>query len=77
MQKTVYISNSRDYTEQNDINENKYLVYVNKLLEEGWKVSQMDPHTVEVDPKLESYLHKETFVSFVVLEKTDKADHAQ
>lgn len=45
--------------------------------EEGWKVSQMDPHTVEVDPKLESYLHKETFVSFVVLEKTDKADHAQ
>lgn len=77
MQKIVYISNSRDYTEQNDINENKYLIYINKLLAEGWKVAQMDPHTVEVDPKLESYLHKETFVSFVVLEKTDNIDYVE
>ena len=28
MQKVVYISNSRDYTEQNDINDNKYLTPV-------------------------------------------------
>ena len=72
MQKIVYISNSRDYTEQKDINENKYLVHVNKLLQEGWTISQMNPHTVEVDPKLENYLHKETFVSFVILEKSDE-----
>ena len=32
MQKVVYISNSRDYTEQNDINDNKYLVRLNKGL---------------------------------------------
>lgn len=69
MQKMVYISNSRDYTEQNDINENKYLVRINKLLEEGWTVSQMNPVVVAVDPKLENYLHKETLVSFVILEK--------
>ena len=71
MQKIVYISNSRDYTEQKDVNENKYLVRINKLLEEGWVVSQMVPHTVDVDPKLENFLHKETFVSFVILEKPE------
>ncbi len=68
VQKIVYISNSRDDTEEKDINENKYLMRINKLLEEGWTVSQMNPYTVEVDPKLENYLHKETFVSFVILE---------
>ena len=72
MQKIVYMSNSRDFTEQQDINDNKYLTRVNKLLEEGWTVSQMTPYTVEVDPKLENFLHKETFVSFVVLEKDIK-----
>ena len=68
MQKVVYISNSRDLTEQNDINENIYLKRINKLLEEGWVVSQMNTQTVDVDPKLENYLHKETLVSFVILE---------
>ena len=71
MQKVVYISNSRDLTEQNDINENIYLKRINKLLEEGWVVSQMNTQTVEVDPKLENYLHKETLVSFVILEKPE------
>ena len=71
MQKLVYISNSRDFTEQKDINDNIYLVRINKLLEEGWTILQMSPHTVEVDPKLENYLHKETYVSFVVLEKPE------
>lgn len=69
MQKVVYISNSRDFTEQTDINENKYLVRINKLLEEGWTIAQMNTQTVAVDPKLENYLHKETLVSFVILEK--------
>ena len=73
MQKIVYISNSRDYNESKDINENKYLIRINELLEEGWTVSQMNPHTVEVDPKLENYLHKETFVSFVILEKSEES----
>ena len=71
MQKVVYISNSRDFTEQNDINENIYLKRINKLLEEGWAVSQMNTQTVDVDPKLENYLHKETLVSFVILEKPE------
>ena len=71
MQKVVYISNSRDLTEQNDINENIYLKRINKLLEEGWVVSQMNTQTVDVDPKLENYLHKETPVSFVILEKPE------
>ena len=71
MQKVVYISNSRDVTEQTDVNRNQYLVHLNKLLEEGWVVSQMNTQTVEVDPKLEHYLHKETLVSFVILEKPD------
>ena len=72
MQKVVYISNSRDFTEPRDINENQYLLRINRLLAEGWTVSQMNPQTVEVDPKLEGYLHKETFVSFVLLEKPDE-----
>ena len=71
MQKVVYISNSRVLTEQNDINENIYLKRINKLLEEGWVVSQMNTQTVDVDPKLENYLHKETLVSFVILEKPE------
>ena len=71
MQKVVYISNSRDLTEQNDINENIYLKRINKLLEEGLFVSHMNTHTGDVDPKLENYLHKETLVSFVILEKPE------
>ena len=58
--------------EQNDINDNKYLVRINRLLEDGWVISQMNTQTVDVDPKLENYLHKETLVSFVILEKPDK-----
>ena len=29
MQKMVYLSNSRDYTEQGDVNENKYFARLN------------------------------------------------
>ena len=72
MQKVVYISNSRDFTEHKDVNDNQYLVRINKLLEDGWVISQMNIQTVDVDPKLENYLHKETLVSFVILEKPDK-----
>lgn len=72
MQKLVYLSNSRDYAEENDVNDNKYFVRINKLLEEGWVISQMATQTVDVDPKLENYLHKETLVSFVLLEKPEE-----
>jgi len=54
-----------------DINENKYLLRANELLEEGWTVAQMNPHVVDVDPKFENFLHEETFVSFVILEKPE------
>ena len=54
MQKVVYISNSRDYTEQNDINDNKYLTRINSLLQDGWVIAQMNTQTVAVDPKLKA-----------------------
>lgn len=72
MQRVVYISNSRDFTEQKDINDNQYLVRINQLLEDGWVISQMNTQTVDVDPRLENFLHKETLVSFVILEKREK-----
>ena len=42
---------------------------INKLLEDGWTVAQMNTQTVDVDPRLDGCLHKETLVSFVILEK--------
>lgn len=77
MQKVVYISNSRDLAEETDVNENKYLARINKLLEDGWTVAQMNTQTVDVDPRLDGCLHKETLVSFVILEKTNRAHTRQ
>ena len=73
MQKLVYLSNSRDYTEQGDINENKYFKRINGLLDQGWKVSHLTHHVVEIDSSVKP-LHKETFVAFVLLEKPDESD---
>lgn len=67
MQKIVYLSNSRDYTEQGNINENKYFTHVNNLLDEGWKVIHMTHNVLEVDPQ--NPTQKESFVAFVLLEK--------
>jgi len=71
MQKLVYLSNSRDYTEKGDINENKYFARINGLLDDGWKVSNMTYHVVEVDNS-QKPSHKETFVAFVLLERPDE-----
>lgn len=68
MQKIVYLSNSRDYTEQGNINENKYFKQINELLEQGWKVAHLTPNTVEIDNN-QNFEHKETFAAFVLLEK--------
>ena len=68
MQKLVYLSNSRDYTEQGNINENKYFSHINKLLDQGWTVSHVTQNIVEVDNN-QNPAHKETFVAFVLLEK--------
>ena len=70
IQKLVYLSNSRDYTEQGNINENKYFAHVNELLDQGWKVSHIAHNVVEVDS--DQPIHKETFVAFVLLEKQEK-----
>lgn len=69
MQKLVYLSNSRDYNEQGDINENKYFTHVNELLEKGWKVAHMthDVLTVVSDPQ--NLSQKESYVAFVLLER--------
>ncbi|MBQ8350354.1 MAG: hypothetical protein IJY19_12075 [Ruminococcus sp.] len=70
MQKLVYLSNSRDYTEQGNINENKYFTNVNKLLAEGWKVSHLTHDVLEIDSS-QNPAQKESFVAFVLLEKED------
>ena len=68
MQKLVYLSNSRDYTEQGNINENKYFTNINNLLEDGWKVSHITHDVVEIDDN-QNPSRKETFVAFVLLER--------
>ena len=70
MQKLVYLSNSRDYTEQGDINENKYFIHINELLGQGWKVAHMTPTEIAVDDR-ENPAHLETYVAFVLLERPD------
>ena len=68
MQKLVYLSNSRDYTEQGDINDNKYFKHINELLDQGWTVSHVTQNVVEVDSNQQP-AHRETIVAFVLLEK--------
>lgn len=68
MQKLVYLSNSRDYTEQGNINENKYFAHINELLDQGWEVAHITHGIIEIDPNQQP-AHKETFVAFVLLEK--------
>lgn len=70
MQKLVYLSNSRDYTEQGNINENKYFTHINGFLDQGWTVSHVTQNVVEIDNS-QKPAHKETFVAFVLLEKPD------
>lgn len=71
MQKLVYLSNSRDYTEQGSINENKYFTHINELLDDGWKVTHITHDVVEIDSSNEQPSRKESFVAFVLLEKND------
>ena len=70
MQKLVYLSNSRDYTEQGNINENKYFTHINELLDQGWKVAHITHDVVEIDDN-QKPARKETFVAFVLLEKSE------
>ena len=71
MQKLVYLSNSRDYSEQGCINENKYFTHINELLDQGWKVAHVTHNVVEIDNN-QKPSYKETFVAFVLLEKPDE-----
>ena len=73
MQKLVYLSNSRDYTEQGDINENKYFTRINKLLDEGWTIAHVLPNGMpfEFEPEQKNE-HKESVVALVLLEKLDE-----
>lgn len=70
MQKMVYLSNSRDYTEQGDVNENKYFARLNEMLEHGWKVSHITPNTVAID-NANDPSRKESFSALILLEKDD------
>lgn len=71
MQKIVYLSNSRDYTEQGNINENKYFKQVNELLERGWKVALLAPNMVALND-CKNFEHKESIAAFVLLEKGEE-----
>lgn len=71
MQKLVYLSNSRDYTKQDDINENNYFTRINKLLEDGWKVAHMTHDVLEVDFS-QTPIRNESLVALVLLEKEDE-----
>lgn len=71
MQKIVYLSNSRDYGEQGNINENKYFTQVNSLLEEGWKVVHVTHKALKSDVS-QSLAQKESLAAFIVLEKEEK-----
>ena len=71
MQKLVYLSNSRDYTEQGNINENKYFLNINNLLEQGRKVAHITHDVVEIVDN-QNPSRKETFVAFVLLEKPEE-----
>jgi len=71
VQKLVYLSNSRDYTEQGNINENKYFTHINNLLEQGWKVAHVTQNVVDIDAN-QHPTKKETFVAFVLLERPDE-----
>jgi len=66
MQKMMYMSNSRDFTNQKNINENRYFKQMNTLLDESWKVSSLTPNVAKIDS------NGETFAAFVVLEKPDE-----
>lgn len=72
MQKLVYLSNSRDYTEQGNINENKYFTHINKMLDQGWMVAHMTHDVLALATDPDQKTHKETYVSFVLLEKNDE-----
>lgn len=71
MQKMVYLSNSRDYNEQGDVNENKYFIRLNEMLENGWKVSHITPNTVAIE-NANDPSRKESFSALILLEKDDK-----
>jgi len=73
MQKLVYLSNSRDFTNQKDVNENRYFKQINELLEQGWTVANALPNLLSFDlePEQKSK-NQESTVAFVVLEKPDE-----
>lgn len=73
MQKLAYLSNSRDYTEQGNVNENKYFTHINRLLDQGWKVAHVTDKVVEIDVN-QNLSRKETFVAFVLLEKPEEGE---
>ncbi|MDE5946472.1 MAG: hypothetical protein K2G63_04085 [Oscillospiraceae bacterium] len=71
MQKLVYLSNSRDYNEQGNINENKYFINVNNLLEDGWKVIHVTHDVLKVDLN-QNPSQRESLVALVLLEKNEE-----
>lgn len=71
-QKIVYLSNSRDYTNQKNVNESSHFKSINELLDDGWTVAQLvtgitvSRAVMNAAPLEEN---TETFAALVVLEK--------
>lgn len=81
MQKIVYLSNCRDFTNQCNINENNQFTHINELLEQGWNVAELTTNNFplthgwnfsDFSDETKGNLkpeHRETFAAYVLLEK--------
>jgi len=71
MQKLAYVSNSRDFGEQKNVNDNGYMKRVNEMLEQGWRVSAMTPNVIGMKREGDHKTNAETFAIYVLLEKEE------
>lgn len=70
MQKVVYLSNTKDFTMQKNISENRHFKNLNEWLDKGWTVAQpINGMTVNNATMNDDAEMAETFAAFVVLEK--------
>lgn len=67
LKKLVSLGNRRDDTEKRNEIENKYFLYLNDLLDEGWTVSHLTQNAVEIGKN--QTVCKEIFAAFVLFEK--------
>ena len=72
MQRLLYISNSRDFSEQGNINENKYFVEINEYLANGWMLETLTVNASNII-NTEKPGQQESFAAFALLKKNDES----